>query len=132
MLNWDTNGVNVACPIDFTSTSSAPVTVNPVGGRVDYWDYHGSQSIRCQLSIVTNNNTIVSSAYHYSCGSGGVATAGGCTTDSSPGFVGGGYLDLTDDIASTSNTVGMSVNCVVPGYDPSWGTSGLMGVAASI
>lgn len=127
MLNWDSNAVQATCPIDFTSTSTAPVTVNPVGARVDVFDLHGSQSIRCQLQTVSTTNTFVNSAYRYSCN-----VAGGCATDASPGSTGTTNLNIPDDIASTANVVGMAVVCDIPAFDISFGASGIMGASTAI
>jgi hypothetical protein len=125
MINWDSNGVNVACPFDLTSTGSSPVTVNPAGGRVDYMDANISQSVQCQLSLVETTNTIVSSAWRYSCST----PSGGCTGNTETSYLGNSFLTLPDDIGSTTNVVGMTVNCYVPSYDVNWGASGLTGAS---
>ena len=131
LLNWDTAGKSVACAIPFTSTSVSPVTVNPSAGRVDYMDnnsaagFFGPGALRCQMSIVTATNTIVNSDFLYSC-----STPGGCSSGDNT-FTGYSYMSFADIIGATANTVGISVQCNIPGYDSSFGPSGLTGVAVS-
>jgi hypothetical protein len=127
LLNWDTSSKSVGCAIPFTSNSVSPVTVNTSAARVDFMDYSASLAINCQLSIVTTNNTIVSSGWRYSCNTN---PAGGCDTAENS-YTGTSYLTFTDNINSTANVVGINVACNVPGYDYSWGASGLLGVAVS-
>lgn len=130
LLLWGQYGHNVSCPIPILSTSINPITVNPALGRVDYMDSNtatgGAGDVSCQLQIVTNNNTSVTTAWVYAC-----ATPGGCATNGT-NFTGYGYISFADTIASTANVVGMSVTCRLPGYDPvTFAPSGIVGVGAS-
>ncbi len=127
LINWDTTAKQVSCPVAFTATSAAPVSVNPSAGRVEFNDMNGvagtGGAISCYMSLMNTNGTDVRSGTLYSCG-----TTGGCAT-ADVGWSGVGNLNFADTIGATANTIGLSFYCTIPAYES--GPSQLWSVAFS-
>lgn len=110
LINSDTATTKtVYCPIQFSSPTLGPQSVDPGEVRVDYWSSVSNVNtyIQCTPNLVKGTTlSVVSLGTLYSC-----AFGGGC--GAAAAFQGNNYLSFSDSTGSTTDIAGAYIACTL-------------------